>query len=121
MDAPPTPSSRSLGRWFPLSGAVRETMAYIVVVGLMLLLLVVFFDLLHRDWSVPLLYTNGDASSVQLWVKGLMDNPWLLHNDYLGAPAGHDLHDYPTCDSLQFLLLKLLGTASGSPFTAITL
>jgi phosphoglycerol transferase len=61
----------------------------------------------RADFHVPFLYTT-DTPLTLTWIKGIMDNGWYLHNRYLGAPLGQDLHDFPMDDGLNFLLVKLL-------------
>ncbi len=99
----------------------RELAVYAAAVVLAVLLVAWLMDLPHADLRVPFKYAFGDTLQVQMWVKGLLDNPWLLHNDYLGGPGGQDMHDFPTSDALHFLMLKLLALATGDPFLAINL
>jgi phosphoglycerol transferase len=73
-----------------------------------LLVLVRVLRLWKADLHVPLIY-NTDAPLTLSWIKGIMDNGWYLHNRFLGAPFGQDLHDFPMADSLNFLTIKLLG------------
>ena len=40
--------------------------------------------------------------------KGLIENGWVLHNRFLGMPAGFDLYDVPIPDNLHFGLIKLI-------------
>src|SRR5262245_25937171 len=94
----------------------RELAVYAAAAVLSLLLVAWLMDLPRADLGVPFTYGVGDAPQVQMWVKGLIDNPWLLHNDYLGGPGGQDMHDFPMAEALHLLLLKLLGLAAGNPF-----
>jgi phosphoglycerol transferase len=44
----------------------------------------------------------------QLWVKGMIDHGWYLHNPQVGAPWGLDMQDFPLAENLQFGVMKLL-------------
>ncbi|HMC89610.1 MAG TPA: hypothetical protein VKI17_08675, partial [Gemmataceae bacterium] len=68
----------------------------------------------RADISVPFSY-KGDGLFTLLWIKGIIDNGWYLHNDYLGTPFGSDVHDFPMADNLNFLLLKLMTCFSANP------
>jgi phosphoglycerol transferase len=97
----------------------REPFLYLLAVFVPLVLLIWLMDLPRANLNIPFTYGVGDSPQVQMWVKGLLDNPWLLHNDYLGMPGGQDLHEFPMSDSLQFLLLKLFAVVLGNPFAAV--
>src|SRR5262245_20312179 len=95
---PPAPAARaSVARGLAVYAAALLTCAALVVLT---------HELWRADLHVPLSY-NGDGLLFQTLVKGVVDNGWYLHNDYLGMPAGMDLHDFPLADSLHFLLIRL--------------
>ena len=81
--------------------------AYAGAVALCLGILVWVLRLDQANLRVPFPY-KGDALSMQMSIKGLVENGWYLHNDRLGAPMGADLHGYPRADCLHYLLIKLL-------------
>src|SRR5947207_2704777 len=85
---------------------------YAGAVALCLLLLASVLQLWRADLRVPFLY-HGDAVWNLAMVKGLLEDGWYLHNDYLGAPGAMDMHDFPLIDSLFFLMLKGLAVATG--------
>jgi phosphoglycerol transferase len=93
---------------------------YAGAVALCLVLLAYTLRLWHADLHFPFLY-YGDAVWCLAWVKGMLENGWYLHNDYLGAPGAMDLHDFPVLDSLFFLMLKLLVHATRDPVVAYNL
>jgi phosphoglycerol transferase len=82
-----------------------ELGVYAAAFGLCLLILIGTLRLWRADWHVPLAY-SGDSLFTQLWIKGIIEHGWYLHNDNLGTPYGCDLHDFPMADSLNFLILK---------------
>ncbi len=72
-----------------------------------LTILTLVLQLWHADLRVPFCYT-GDALAMQMLTKSVMDHGSYLHNEFIGAPFGSDLHDYPRADSLHFLFVKLI-------------
>jgi len=60
----------------------------------------------HADLRVPLIY-RGDALFYSMLIKGIIDNGWYLHNDFIGMPWPADLHDFPIPDNFHFFLIKL--------------
>jgi phosphoglycerol transferase len=92
--------------------ALKTVAGYTGAAALSLLLLAWTLRLADADLRVPLNY-DGDALLVQSWVKGVLDNGWYLHNRYLGAPGGLDMHDFPLADALFLGLLKVIGLAAG--------
>src|ERR687887_558825 len=93
---------------------------YAGAVALCLVLVAYTLRLWHADLHFPFLY-YGDAVWCLAWVKGMLENGWYLHNDYLAAPGAMDLHDFPVPDSLFFLMLKLLVHATRDPVVAYNL
>ena len=91
----------SAGALWPYAGALLACMA--VLTGSL--------KLWRADLHVPFVY-SGDQLGVQMWVKGLIDNPWYLHNRFLGFPGQMEMEDYPVSDSFHFLLLKAISLAS---------
>jgi hypothetical protein len=77
-----------------------------------LLLVTVVLKLWRADPHIPLVYGGGDILCFLSWIKGLVDNGWYLHNDYLGMPFGQDMYDFPLADNLHFAVLKLLALIS---------
>jgi len=76
-----------------------------------MIILAITLKLWHADLQVPFSY-QGDALFTQLWIKGIIDNGWYLHQDRVGIPGGSDLHDFPMADNLHFGVLKLLSLFS---------
>ncbi|HTX44555.1 MAG TPA: hypothetical protein VMC61_07460, partial [Methanocella sp.] len=85
----------------------RTIGAYALAIVLCLIILTVVMDLWEADLSVPFDY-SGDALQAGMAVKGVIENGWYLHNDFLGAPAGQDLYDFPMGDTLDFLIIRLI-------------
>ncbi len=61
----------------------------------------------RADLSVPLKY-RGDNLVTQMFIQGIRENGWYLHNPRLGMPLPQQMHDYPMADTLHFVILKLL-------------
>jgi phosphoglycerol transferase len=61
----------------------------------------------------------GDGTIVLCWVKGVLDNPWALENQYLGAPFKQEMYDFPISGNVHFLALKALGQIKRDPFWVV--
>jgi phosphoglycerol transferase len=92
----------------PWLNRVKALATYTFALLLSLCILTVTLKLWHADLTIPFAY-SGDALTAQLWIKGILENGWYLHNDAVGAPFGQDMHDYPLADSFHFFLIKILG------------
>ena len=90
---------------------VREAGAYFVAAILSVLILIFVMQLWKADLKVPFTYI-GDGLFTAEGIKGMADNGWYLHNDYVGAPTGQDMQDYPNSDGLQLIVIKLLTFAT---------
>lgn len=70
----------------------------------------------HRLWDaslrVPFNY-SGDANSVAIVVKGVIDHGWYWTNPNLGAPFSQQLVDYPFSETVHVALIRLLGLVFG--------
>jgi len=67
----------------------------------------------QADLSVPFAY-GVDSLATGAWIKGIIDNGWYLYNNYVGAPAGLAMYDFPTSDNLHFLLIKAISLFTGN-------
>ncbi|HVX64227.1 MAG TPA: hypothetical protein VHC19_26630 [Pirellulales bacterium] len=101
-------------------GALTACAGYLAAAALSMLILVRIMKLWQADLSIPMRHF-WDALLTQMWVKGVFENGWYLHNPNLGAPTGMDMHDFPMADSLHFFLLKLLCLASPNYAVAFNL
>lgn len=85
-----------------------------------------FAVLVLHSWrgnlGVPYSY-SADGNQHLGFVKTLLDHGWYWHNPNLGAPGGQQLFDYPVLngDTLNVLLLKLLGAFGLDPAAVINL
>lgn len=79
-----------------------------VTVALVLCFLILWFPmgLRRSQLHVPISYFGGDDLAYSVFMKGVVDGGWFLHNDMLGAPFGTDVHDFPVNDSISLLLVK---------------
>lgn len=61
--------------------------------------------------DAPFAYYGGDEISWYATIKGVLENGWYWHNDYLGAPFGTSYFDWEGIFliNLDFLLAKILG------------
>ncbi len=80
---------------------------YASVVIACLVVLVGVMRLWRADLHVPFAY-SGDSLCVEMWVKGIVENGWYLHNHSLGLPGSFEMEDYPLADNLHFGLFKLI-------------
>lgn len=89
--------------------SIKEISVYIGAIALCLLILAWVMELWNADLSIPLSYSR-DALDSAMVIKGLIDNGWFLHNEFVGMPSGLDLHDYPyqLTSNFHFLLIKLV-------------
>ena len=93
--------------------------AYGFAAALSVLLMIWALQLPGVDLTMPFHY-HGDGLLCAACTKGMTEQGWFLRNDALGTPYGMELYDYPLCDNLHLLGLKLLGSLV-SPFTACNL
>lgn len=99
LAAPPAAS-----RW---RGPLISLAGYLTAAALTSLYVAWTFSLWQADLSTPLTHV-GDAMFNQVWIKGIFEHGWYLHNPNLGAPAGMDMHDFPMSDGWNFFVMKLL-------------
>lgn len=83
-------------------------MVYVGATALCLLILAWVMQLWRADLAVPFTLWGGDELFYSLLIKGGIDNGWYLHNSFVGMPAGLELHDYASADSLHLLVIRLL-------------
>ncbi|MBI3070627.1 MAG: hypothetical protein HYY84_00730 [Deltaproteobacteria bacterium] len=88
---------------------LKETQAWVYAAVVVTSTTVAYFALGIGgvDLNIPFDY-NWDTIALSAAVKGLADEPWYLHNSFLGMPGGFDACDYPTPDNFHFLVLKIL-------------
>src|SRR5438132_824772 len=93
--------------------------AYGFAAVLSVLLMIWALQLPGVDLTMPFHY-HGDGLLCAACTKGMTEQGWFLRNDALGMPYGMELYDFPLCDNLHLLGLKLLGSLV-NPFTACNL
>jgi hypothetical protein len=86
---------------------VRTATACTVSIVLCMLLLTWVLRLYQADLEVPFA-DAGDALIHSILVKSIIDNGWVWHNPFLGAPYGTQLLDFPFYDNLNLALMKLM-------------
>jgi hypothetical protein len=80
--------------------------SYALAACLSVVIAFLVLDLRHASWRIPFSY-GGDALFSLMLFKGMIDNGWYLHNEFLGMPWPMDLHDFPLPDTFQFALVKI--------------
>lgn len=111
---------------------LHTTGLYVITALVSVLCAFLVLDLWAVSFHVPFCY-HWDGLTAGSGIKGLLENGWYLVNDKLGAPNGYFGYDYPSFDTLHFLLLKVLAFCSNDfamvmnlfylltfPLTAIT-
>lgn len=68
-----------------------------------------FLQLWRADLGIPFAYGIRDELMVAMSAKGLIENPWVYYNAYLGMPFGSVMFNVPQPDVFFYLILKLLG------------
>jgi len=97
----------------------RSAAYYAGVCVAAVVIVVVAMDLRAASLHIPFAYSRGDARfpeygfDVTLYlttIKGLIDNGWILTNQYLGAPEAARFHDFPQfqLDGFQFAVMKIV-------------
>ena len=74
----------------------------------------------RADLAVPFCY-NGDQFNNLMIVKGIIDNALYLHNDFVGAPHGLDMHAYPFAANLDLGIMKLIALCTSDCARVINL
>ncbi len=95
-------------RWWASRQFLQTLTAYGSVVILSVIVLIWGMKLWKADLRIPFVYA-GDVLPYHLWVKGIIENGWYLHNPKVGAPSGLDMQDFPMADNLHFAVMKVLG------------
>ncbi len=72
------------------------------------------------DLAKPYTYA-GDGIAYMWNIKRVIEEAWFFTNASTGYPFGSNHLDYPTSDTGNYLILKLLGTAFQSPVAALNL
>ena len=90
-----------------------ELAVYLAAALLTALAAVPLLDLFQVQLGVPLGY-KGDALSVGVHVKNVLERGWIDLNPFVGAPAGSHGNDFPGADNLHLLVIAALGVFSSS-------
>jgi len=90
-------------------GIFKNTGLYLLAALLSIAILVWVLQLWNVNPSVPFGYSD-DALQVNMLFKGVIDNDWFFHNEYIGMPTGLDLTDYPASltDGIHFIIIKII-------------
>jgi hypothetical protein len=86
----------------------REITAYVFCEILCILTLIWILRLWNADLSVPFAYWS-DSLVMESWFKCLIDNPWWTQNAFLGMPFGQMHYDFPLTNTLDFIIIRILG------------
>jgi phosphoglycerol transferase len=91
-------------------GLIAFALTAVLSVGI----LVGVLQLWRADLTVPLSGQTGDATFYQMVAKSVTDNGWYLHNDFLSAPEGLSLEDFPITDTAHLAALRFLALWTGN-------
>jgi phosphoglycerol transferase len=87
---------------------IKSIVLYPLAIVLSLLILSLVIKLWQADLAVPFVY-GADAVFSSALIKGIIDNGWILHNSFLGAPFASSMYDFPTSDNvIIFVLVKFI-------------
>jgi hypothetical protein len=86
----------------------RDLIAYAGTVFLCVSILAWTMQLWRANLAVPFTDQTADDAFYGMVTKSLIDNGWYLRNDFLGAPEGVDLQDFPITDTVHLALLKFI-------------
>jgi phosphoglycerol transferase len=93
-----------LKRLFQNNPALLENIFYYSMALILSVLIMIFtLQLWETDLRYPLPW-DGDGKNVPVIIKGLIDNGWFTHNNYIGAPFGSVAYDFPTADGLYLII-----------------
>src|SRR5215510_4610185 len=100
-------------RWY-------EFAAYMVATVLCLLILGELLKLRQMGLATPFYY-YGDSLFYSMMTKAIITNGWWMTNDYLGAPHGLEMHDFPQNDCVTYLIIKVMGLFTSNFVTVFNL
>lgn len=80
---------------------------YFFTAVLTIAIVIWIMQLWNADINIPFLY-SGDGLCTNMFIKGIIDNGWWLHNSFIGMPTGNLMFDFPNTDNFSFLLIKLI-------------
>ena len=109
---PPGATQGDAHSGFSVDFRVKTAAYYAAAVAACLLVMSWVLRLWQADLSVPFAY-KGDGLVNSIWIKGIIDNGWYLYNNYLGAPNGLAMADFPTADNLHLFLIKVISLFTG--------
>lgn len=91
---------------FPIKG--REILNLVALIFLCAFLFSFFLQSYKIDFKVPFIY-SGDGLGVGCAIKTILDNDWHTYNQFLGAPFGSSLYDFPQVEFFHIILIKIIG------------
>jgi len=92
--------------------ALLETLMYAIAALVPLAVIVVLMRPWETGFAVPFA-AGGDATVIGMIIKGIIRTGSWLVNPSLGAPGVMNFYELPSADTLSFLMIRLLGFASG--------
>ena len=97
---------------------------YFIAIGLGLLVsafVFYWFGFFNVGISTPLAYQGEDDFQWYFLSKSIHDNGWFWHNDYLGAPYGQNIYDFPAFFQMNFenLMMKIFYYFTNSPIATV--
>lgn len=104
---PPGSAKSNKQAGFSIDFKGMTAIVYAATIAASLLITGWVFKIWQADIAVPFVY-GGDSLVNGIWIKGIIDNGWFFYNNYLGAPTGLVMADFPTSDNFHFLLIKVI-------------
>jgi phosphoglycerol transferase len=83
----------------------KEISIYISTALICIILLTL--NLQGVDLTIPLAYASDSILNL-VWIKGIVDHGWYLHNPSIGSPFGSDMNDFPMADNVSFFIMKVI-------------
>lgn len=79
--------------------------AYTFTVILSVIILIFLLKLWRADIEIPFTYSI-DGLFTSATIKGIIENGWFFENNYVGAPFGQQMYDYPATNILDIIIMK---------------
>ena len=90
---PQRPAPRDTVAVFPV-GKLRTALEAALAGAIALAYALISYQIWDTRFDVPI-EDGYDGRGSAATIKGVLENGWWLHNPYLGAPFGQNVHDFP--------------------------
>jgi phosphoglycerol transferase len=96
----------------PIKGIAQ----YILTALIALIFLILVFHLWSIELQFPILGYQGDVLFQASQIKSIVETGWIYTNPSLGAPFRATFYDFPTSDSLHYIIINILSFFTRDPF-----